>query len=80
MPASTPKKPLVRQRLPNACSGPNRWGRFRRTAQPSPAIAQCLNGGYGWLEVMRSAVRRALVFRLMPSAGHGAKGATSNRR
>jgi hypothetical protein len=20
-------------------------------AQPSPAIAQCLNGGYGWLEV-----------------------------
>jgi hypothetical protein len=22
-------------------------------AQPSPTIAQCLNGGYGWLEVMR---------------------------
>jgi hypothetical protein len=21
-------------------------------AQPSPTIAQCLNGGYGWLEVM----------------------------
>jgi len=25
------------------CGGP---------AQPSPTIAQCLNGGYGWLEVM----------------------------
>jgi hypothetical protein len=22
-------------------------------AQPSPTIAQCLNGGYGWLEVER---------------------------
>jgi hypothetical protein len=20
-------------------------------AQPSPTIAQCLNGGYGWLEI-----------------------------
>jgi hypothetical protein len=27
-------------------------GRLWRTcAQPSPTIAQCLNGGYGWLEV-----------------------------
>jgi hypothetical protein len=26
-------------------------GRLRRPAQPSPTIAQCLNGGLGWLEV-----------------------------
>src|ERR1700680_3456200 len=25
---------------------------FGGPAQPSPSIAQCLNGGYGWLEVM----------------------------
>src|SRR3981189_3295509 len=25
---------------------------FGGPAQPSPTIAQCLNGGYGWLEVM----------------------------
>ena len=25
---------------------------FSGPAQPSPTIAQCLNGGYGWLEVM----------------------------
>jgi hypothetical protein len=25
--------------------------RMARTAQPSPTIAQCLNGGYGWLQV-----------------------------
>jgi hypothetical protein len=25
--------------------------RFGGPAQPSPTIAQCLNGGYGWLEV-----------------------------
>jgi hypothetical protein len=24
---------------------------FGEPAQPSPTIAQCLNGGYGWLEV-----------------------------
>src|ERR1700675_3944505 len=24
---------------------------YGRPAQPSPTIAQCLNGGYGWLEV-----------------------------
>src|ERR1700676_453076 len=24
---------------------------FGGSAQPSPTIAQCLNGGYGWLEV-----------------------------
>jgi hypothetical protein len=26
---------------------------FGGPAQPSPTIAQCLNGGYGWLEVKR---------------------------
>jgi hypothetical protein len=25
---------------------------FGGPAQPSPAIGECLNGGYGWLEVM----------------------------
>jgi hypothetical protein len=25
---------------------------FGGSAQPSPTTAQCLNGGYGWLEVM----------------------------
>jgi hypothetical protein len=25
---------------------------FGGPAQPSPTLAQCLNGGYGWLEVM----------------------------
>jgi hypothetical protein len=24
---------------------------WRATAQPSPTIAQCLNGGLGWLEI-----------------------------
>jgi hypothetical protein len=24
---------------------------FGGPAQPSPTIAQCVNGGYGWLEV-----------------------------
>ena len=43
-------------------------------AQPSPTIAQCLNGGYGWLEVERhrcktrasiplDAIRRPLIRR-----------------
>ena len=26
-------------------------GGLRRPAQPSPAIARCLSGGYGWLQV-----------------------------
>src|ERR1700716_3757203 len=28
-----------------------RMGGYGGPAQPSPTIAQCLNGGYGWLEV-----------------------------
>ena len=30
---------------------------FGGPAQPSPTIAQCLNGGYGWLEVKMSSLR-----------------------
>jgi hypothetical protein len=35
---------------------------FGGPAQPSPTIAQCLNGGYGWLEVMchRCEIRASL--------------------
>jgi hypothetical protein len=32
-------------------------------AQPSPTIAQCLNGGYGWLQVKCLHVSSALVHR-----------------
>ncbi len=34
------------------CCGPSRWKGFRRAGADVPEIAQCLNGGYGWLEVM----------------------------
>jgi hypothetical protein len=35
---------------------------FGGPAQPSPTLAQCLNGGYGWLEVMckRCEIRASL--------------------
>ena len=36
-------------------------------AQPSPTIAQCLNGGLAWLEVA-TAARPARACRWMPSA------------
>jgi hypothetical protein len=39
----------VRRTLPSACYQMEGFG---GPAQPSPTIAQCLNGGYGWLEVM----------------------------
>jgi hypothetical protein len=51
MPANKPEKPPVRRTLQSACSGQNRWDGFGGPAQPSPTIAQCLNGGLGWLEV-----------------------------
>jgi hypothetical protein len=38
-------------------------------AQPSPTIAQCLNGGYGWLEVECHRVRLAPAFRSNTFAG-----------
>lgn len=37
--------------MPRIASMVRTDGRLRRPAQPSPTIAQCLNGGYGWLEV-----------------------------
>jgi hypothetical protein len=64
---------------------------YGEPAQPSPTIAQCLNGGYGWLEVataarparasrsMRSAVlaiRRFGNWRRRGNAGHARKGGT----
>src|SRR5436189_5731514 len=42
---------------------------FGGPAQYSPTIAQCLNGGYGWVEMNAIAVRPAPASRLMPSAG-----------
>jgi hypothetical protein len=39
-------------------------------AQPSPTIAQCLNGGYGWLQVNAIAVKSRPASRLNTSAGH----------
>jgi len=35
---------------PRPRRGRSAW-RIWRPAQPSPTIAQCLNGGYGWLQV-----------------------------
>src|SRR3954447_3926592 len=42
---------------------------FGGAAQPSPTIAQCLNGGYGWWKLNAIAVRPAPASRLMPSVG-----------
>jgi hypothetical protein len=45
---------------------------FGGPAQPSPTIAQCLNGGYGWFAgQMPSAARPTLAFRLSTSVGPG---------
>ena len=52
MRASTPEKPPIRRTLLSVCCGQNRWKALGGPAQPSPTIAQCLNGGYGWLEEM----------------------------
>jgi hypothetical protein len=50
-------------------------------AQPSPTIAQCLNGGYGWLEVMcKRCERRAPASRSTPSAGRATLRYGSSRR
>ena len=37
-------------------------------AQPSPTIGQCLNGGYGWLEIDAADARRGQACPWMPSA------------
>src|SRR5258705_7701767 len=44
-----PRKPLVRPIVPRLTHG--RCGRLRRPCAAVPTIAQCLNGGLGWLEV-----------------------------
>jgi hypothetical protein len=46
---------------------------FGGPAQPSPTIAQCLNGGYGWLEVNAAVARRAPAFRLMRFGDHATR-------
>jgi hypothetical protein len=40
---------------------------FGGPAQPSPTIAQCLNGGYGWLEVECHRCKTRVSLPLMPS-------------
>src|SRR5882724_290063 len=40
-------------------------------AQPSPTIAQCLNGGYGWLQVKCHRGETEASISLNPSAGRG---------
>jgi hypothetical protein len=42
---------------------------FGGPAQPSPTIGQCLNGGYGWLEVMCHRCETRASLPLDPSAG-----------
>jgi hypothetical protein len=41
---------------------------FGGPAQPSPTIGQCLNGGYGWMEVELPFAEQAPASRSMPSA------------
>ena len=41
---------------------------FGGPAQPPPTIAQCLNGGYGWLEVECRRCEHGLACLSMPSA------------
>src|SRR5712691_7093309 len=40
-------------------------------AQPSPTIAQCLNGGYGWLQVQCRRCETEASISLNTSAGRG---------
>src|SRR5213080_39574 len=42
-----PAKPTA----PNVKLGQSRWKGYGGPALPSPTLAQCLNGGLGWLEV-----------------------------
>jgi hypothetical protein len=52
MPETRLPTPSVRQTPPSAIGDPNRWkASADPPSLPSPTIAQCLNGGYGWLEV-----------------------------
>jgi hypothetical protein len=51
MPANEPKKPSVRPIVRKLARGRCEWKALGGPAQPSPTIAQCLNCGYGWLQV-----------------------------
>jgi hypothetical protein len=51
MPASELKKPSVPRIVRKLTRGRCEWKALAGPAQPSPTIAQCLNGGYGWLQV-----------------------------
>src|SRR6185295_18233920 len=42
-------------------------------AQPSPTIGQCLNGGYGWLEIECCRCRQGQACRWMLSAGRATR-------
>jgi hypothetical protein len=44
------RRPYVRPTALRPKHGRSRWS-YGGPAQPSPTIAQCRNGGYGWLEV-----------------------------
>jgi Fe-S-cluster-containing hydrogenase component 2 len=48
--AERPLKPSALPIAPKRKHGRSRWS-YGGPAQPSPTIGQCLNGGYGWLEV-----------------------------
>jgi hypothetical protein len=49
-------------------------------AQPSPTIAQCLNGGLAWLEVECNRSRRGQACLWTPSAGRGIRRSGNLRR
>jgi len=70
-----------RARKPDTESRP--MAAFGGHAQPSPTLAQCLNGGYGWLEVnCRRCARRGPACRWTRSDGRVIRrsGSWSRRR
>ena len=52
MRANRPKKAIREADAAECLLWSEQMEGFGGPAQPSPTIAQCLNGGYGWLEVM----------------------------
>src|SRR6266516_1188509 len=49
--ANVPSRPCARPIAPRLKPDLSEWRDMAGSAQPSPTIAQCLNGGLGWLEV-----------------------------
>ena len=49
-------------------------------AQPSPTIGQCLNGGYGWLQVNAGGARPRPACHSSTSAGRGTRRFGSSKR